>query len=105
VPCGTGNTCTTSGGTSTCQPAGVVGASCGSDDQCASGFCDPNADKCTNGLTFALGATDCNAIEGPTTAPEAGGTTTTTEAGATTGSEAGASTSSEASVSDAPTGG
>jgi hypothetical protein len=56
-------------------------------------------------LTFALGATDCNAIEGPVSAPEGGSTTTATEAGASTGAEAGASTSSEASISDAPTGG
>jgi hypothetical protein len=103
VPCGTGYTCVTIGSTSTCQTAGALGASCSSNDQCASGFCDlyPPA-ACTNGLSFARGSADCEGIAG--TSESSGGEGGVT-VGAEAGAEAGASTGAEASVSDAPTGG
>jgi hypothetical protein len=80
IPCGSADTCAADG---TCHVAGVVGASCSSNDQCASGYCDlysPAA--CTNGLSFARGSVDCNGIEG------VGATTGATDAGATDASAA-----------------
>jgi hypothetical protein len=70
VPCGSTATCSPLG---ECVPAGAIGSACTSNADCASGYCDPYADVCTNGLSFALGSDDCKGIEGASTGtPDAG---------------------------------
>ena len=55
-----------------CAAAAVAGSACTQDSDCGptAGYCDPYAGKCTVGLTFATGSTDCNGYgQGSSTIP------------------------------------
>jgi hypothetical protein len=61
IPCGAGDYCNSGA----CQAQLAIGQSCSQDTDCITGYCDvyPPA-ACTNGLSFARGAIDCNGIAG-----------------------------------------
>jgi hypothetical protein len=59
------------GASRTCIARQQSGGGCSSDDQCGSlaPYCDPASNVCAAGLSFAQGATDCNALTHPGSAP------------------------------------
>jgi hypothetical protein len=61
IPCASGNRC---GDGDMCVALASKGEACLANTDCSTGYCDPYANVCTTGLTFALGSTDCNGIEG-----------------------------------------
>jgi hypothetical protein len=71
VPCDSANHCVKG----ICEALAPSGDACASNDDCATHYCDsyPPA-QCTNGLTFARGAADCNGIAGQLAAVGAGAT-------------------------------
>ena len=79
IPCGASNRCV--GGK--CAARADLGATCATNDDCTSGFCDtyPPA-QCSSGLSFGRGSDDCKGIAGMNE-PTGGdaGATPMTEAG------------------------
>jgi hypothetical protein len=80
IPCGTSDRCQSG----TCQARAGLLAACTTNDDCGptAPYCDPYAGKCTPGLSFALGSTDCNGIAGMGGSPsDDAGAGVSTEAG------------------------
>ncbi|HTB74925.1 MAG TPA: hypothetical protein VK762_16865 [Polyangiaceae bacterium] len=75
APCVSAERCVSAGTGQVCEARVQAGQSCQSDDDCAPAapYCDPYANKCTAGQSFALGAADCAEFE-------PGGATTGTSA-------------------------
>jgi hypothetical protein len=96
IPCDSMSYCGPSG---TCQMKAAMGEACATNADCSTGYCDvyPPA-ACTDGLTFARGAIDCNGVAG-LDRPDSGGPTVTDSG---TGNDGG---TTEAATGDAPSGG
>jgi hypothetical protein len=63
VPCGSTDACVNG----TCQPRGLKGAPCTSNDDCdaTAAYCDAySGGHCSTGLAFAPGSFDCNGVAG-----------------------------------------
>lgn len=65
APCVSADRCVSAGTGQACEPRVKAGQPCQSDDDCAPAapYCDPYANKCAPGQSFALGATDCAEFE------------------------------------------